>query len=408
MPKDNAMIPLDCIQKAHRIIVPVIERTAFSYAPRLSNLTSANIYLKKENLQRTGAFKIRGAFNKIAQMSEQSRAKGVIAASAGNHAQGVAYSAKHFKIPSVIVMPEATPLLKVLATKELGAEVVLSGNNYDEAYSKAYQIAKERDLSFIHPFADEEVMAGQGTIALEMIEEQELDFVLVPIGGGGLIGGILSAYKALSPHTKIIGVQAKGANAMVKSFYAKKIQNATSVRTIADGIAVRDVNALNFSYICVGLSAIVEVDDEEIASAILYLLENQKLVVEGAGACGVAALLHHKLELKPNERVGVVLSGGNIDVTMLNLIIQKGLIKTHRRLQLQIVLMDKPGALQNLTAILAKANANIVQTDYDRTSINLAYGDVYITLAIETKGEAHKQQICQELKANGYEFSEIL
>lgn len=402
------MISIESIKKAHQIITPFIERTAFSYAPRLSSLTSANIYLKKENLQRTGAFKIRGAFNKIAQMSEQSRAKGVIAASAGNHAQGVAYSARHFGIPSVIVMPEATPLLKVLATKELGAEVVLSGDNYDEAYAKAYEIAKQRDLSFIHPFADEEVMAGQGTIALEMIEEQELDFVLVPIGGGGLIGGILSAYKALSPHTKIIGVQAKGANAMATSFYAKKIQNSTSVRTIADGIAVRDVNALNFSYICEGLSAIVEVDDEEIASAILYLLENQKLVVEGAGASGVAALLHRKLEIKPNERVGIVLSGGNIDVTMLNLIIQKGLIKTHRRLQLQIVLMDKPGALQNLTSILAKANANIVQTDYDRTSINLAYGDVYITLAIETKGEAHKQQICKELKANGYEFSEIL
>lgn len=216
------MIPIESIKKAHQIITPFIERTAFSYAPRLSSLTSANIYLKKENLQRTGAFKIRGAFNKIAQMSEQSRAKGVIAASAGNHAQGVAYSARHFGIPSVIVMPEATPLLKVLATKELGAEVVLSGDNYDEAYAKAYEIAKQRNLSFIHPFADEEVMAGQGTIALEMIEEQELDFVLVPIGGGGLIGGILSAYKALSPHTKIIGVQAKGANAMATSFYAKK------------------------------------------------------------------------------------------------------------------------------------------------------------------------------------------
>ncbi len=401
------MLSLESIQKAKQTIQPVIEHIPLSFAPKLSRLLGANIYLKKENLQRTGAFKIRGAYNKIAQMSNEQRQNGVIAASAGNHAQGVAYSATHFKIPSIIVMPETTPLLKVQATKELGAEVILYGNNYDESYAKAIQIATEKNLSFIHPFADEDVMAGQGTIALEMIAEQELDYVLVPIGGGGLISGILSAYKALKPQTKIIGITAKGAPAMRESFYSKQIHNAKSVRTIADGIAVRDVNPLNFKYICEGVDAIIEVDDEEIATAILYLLENQKIVVEGAGATGVAALLHHKISLKPSDRVGVVFSGGNIDVTMLNLIIQRGLIKSHRKFKIQVILLDKPGSLQSLTNILTKVGANIIEADYDRTSTNLAYGDVYITIALETKGEFHKQQISQELKANGYAFKEL-
>ncbi|GAD18290.1 threonine ammonia-lyase [Helicobacter fennelliae] len=402
------MLPLQKIQEARQTIAPIIEYIPLSFAPRLSSLLQTNIYLKKENLQRTGAFKIRGAFNKIASMDKKLRANGVIAASAGNHAQGVAYSASYFQIPAIIVMPEATPLLKVLSTKSLGAEVVLHGDNYDESYAKAAQIAKERNLSFIHPFADEEVIAGQGTIALEMIEDQDLDYVLVPIGGGGLISGILSAYKALKPHTKIIGITAKGAPAMRESFYSKQIHNAKSVRTIADGIAVRDVNVLNFSYICEGVDAIIEVDDEEIASAILYLLENQKLVVEGAGATGIAALMHNKLPLKPNDKVGVVLSGGNIDVTMLNLIIQKGLIKSHRRMHFQVVLVDKAGSLQSLTNILTKVDANIVQIDFDRTSASLAYGDAYVIIALETKGESHQKQIRQELKANGYDFKEIL
>lgn len=399
---------LDSIKLAANRLEPIIEKIPLSFAPKLSKIANANIYLKKENLQRTGAFKIRGAFNKIASMDENIRKNGVIASSAGNHAQGVAFSANYFKIPSTIVMPYATPLLKVLATKEYGAEVVLAGDNYDEAYSKAQELAKERNLSFIHPFADEEIMAGQGTIGLEMIEDENLDYVLVPIGGGGLIAGIAKAYKALSPKTKIIGVTAKGAPAMNQSFYAKKITNSKSVRTIADGIAVRDVNALTFKYICESVDGIIEVDDEEIASAILYLIENQKLVVEGAGAVGVAAILHNKISFNPTDKVGIVLSGGNIDVTMLNLIIQKGLIKSHRKMQFQVVLIDKAGSLQALTNILTQVGANIVQIDYDRTSTNLAYGDAFVTIAIETKGEIHKKQIKQELQANGYEFKEIL
>lgn len=416
------MLALEDIMRAKLRLEPIIEHIPLSYAPKLSKILDAHIYLKKENLQRTGAFKIRGAFNKIALMQEhtnnqtqkppQDNAKnhaptGVIAASAGNHAQGVAYAAQYFALPAIITMPESTPLLKVQATKELGAEVVLSGDNYDESYAKACEIAKKRGLEFIHPFADEAVMAGQGTIGLEMIAEQELDFVLVPIGGGGLISGIASAYRALSPRTKIIGITAKGAPAMRESFASGKIKNAASVRTIADGIAVRDVNPLPFSYIQEGVDEILQVDDEEIASAILYLLENQKLIVEGAGAVGVAALLHKKLTLPKSARVGVVLSGGNIDVTMLNLIIQKGLVKTMRKFQFQVLLVDKPGALQTLSDLFVKAGANIVQIDYDRTSTNLAYGDAYVIISLETKGAEHKQSICQSLLDHGYDFKEI-
>ena len=240
----------------------------------------------------------------------------MIASSAGNHAQGVAYSAKHYGIRAVIVMPESTPLLKVMGVKELGAEAILHGNNYDEAYAYALEYAQKNNLHFIHPFADDEVIAGQGTIALEMIEDQNnLTTIVVPIGGGGLISGIAAAYKQMLPSVRIVGVVAQGAPGMYHSFYKKAIQTTKSVRTIADGIAVRDVNERNFDYILESVDEIVMVDDEEIANAILYLLEKQKLVVEGAGAAAVAALLQHKFKIAHKELVGLVLSGGNIDVT---------------------------------------------------------------------------------------------
>lgn len=402
------MIDLKKIQEARERVSNVIEVIPLSFAPKLSQEVGAQIYLKKENLQRTGSFKVRGAFNKIASMSEEERKNGVIASSAGNHAQGVAYSASYFGIRSVIVMPEAAPLLKVSSTKKLGAEVVLHGNNYDEAYAHALKLAQEQKLHFIHPFADDEVMAGQGSIGLEMIEEEkDINIILVPIGGGGIMGGIASAYKALRPDVKIIGVTAKGAPAMRDSFKNKEIKVVDSVRTIADGIAVRDVNEKNYDYICEGVSDIVEVDDEEIASAILYLLENQKLVVEGAGATGVAALLHKKISLKPTDKVGVVLSGGNIDVTMLNLIIEKGLVKSDRKMKFKVILIDKPGSLQKLTDILTQINANIVQIDYDRISTALNYGDASVTIALETKGREHKEEIRLKLLKYGYKFNEI-
>lgn len=407
------LINIEKIKEAREKLNGIIAYNRLAFAPRLSKIANAKVFLKKENLQLTGAFKIRGAFNKLSSLKQEDEKngtnilnRGVICSSAGNHAQGVAFSSRHFGVRAVIVMPESTPLLKVSGTREMGAEVVLAGNNYDEAYAKALKIAKEQNLNFIHPFADADVIAGQGTIALEMIEEEELDIVVVPIGGGGLISGIASAYKSLSPKTKIIGVQSKGANAMMKSFKQKNIQNSKSVRTIADGIAVRDVNEEVFECILNGVDDIVEVDDEEIASAILFLLESQKLLVEGAGAAGVAAIMHNKINLTESTKVGTVLSGGNIDVTTLNMIIEKGLFKSHRKMKIEVVLIDKPGSMQSLSDILANAGANIVQISYDRTP-TLEYGDVLITMALEIKGLEHKKIVLDNLKKANYEFKEI-
>jgi len=304
------MIKVEEILKAKERLKKVAIKTPFAYAPILSKRVEAHVYLKKENLQVTGAFKLRGAFNKIATLSEGERKKGVVAASAGNHAQGVAFSANYFKIKAVIVMPENTPLTKVNGVKSYGAEVLLKGANYDEAYQFAKKFAKDYHKSFIHPFADYDVMAGQGTIAAEILEEMsDIEAVVVPIGGGGLIGGIGSYIKRINPKIKVFGVTAKGAPAMRKSFKAKKPIDTIEVRTIADGIAVRDTSDITLDIILKCVDDIVEVDDEEIADAILFLLENQKLVVEGAGAVGVAALLHKKLSNLASKKVAVLLSG---------------------------------------------------------------------------------------------------
>ncbi len=403
------MIDLKEIEEAQKRIQGVVVKTPFTHAPLLSERVDAEIYLKKENLQLTGAFKLRGAYNKIASLSESEKQKGVIAASAGNHAQGVAYSAKIFNIPSIIVMPEATPLLKVQNTKSLGATVILHGENYDEAYAYAIKKAEIDGLTFIHPFADEKVMAGQGTIALEMLEAcRELDYIVVSIGGGGLISGIASAVKSINPKIKVIGVVAAGAPAMYHSFKAHEAIDSVSVRTIADGIAVRDVTPKNLAYILELVDDVIEVDDEEIASAILFLLERQKLVVEGGGAAGVAAIMHKKFAFEKGSKIATVLSGGNIDVQMLSLIIEKGLIKAKRKMKFIITLTDKPGSLMRLTDLLNEINANIIQIDYDRTSTSLSYGDANVTLALETRGEEHQQMIRERLDKEGYNYKEEL
>lgn len=402
------MIPLAKIMDASRRLKGIAEHTKLAFAPKLSQLSGAKIYVKQENLQNTGSFKLRGAFNKIASLTAEEREKGVVASSAGNHAQGVAYSAKHYGIKAVIVMPESTPLLKVMGVRELGAEAILYGNNYDEAYAYALEYAQKNNLHFIHPFADDEVIAGQGTIALEMIEDQNnLTTIVVPIGGGGLISGVAAAYKQMLPSVRVIGVVAQGAPGMYHSFYKKSIQTTKSVRTIADGIAVRDVNEKNFNYILECVDEIVVVDDEEIANAILYLLEKQKLVVEGAGASVVAALLHQKFKINPKELIGLVLSGGNIDVTMLGVIIEKGLVRSHRKMRFSVVLVDKPGSLQSLSNLLSKLGANIVKIDFDRTSTSLGYGDANVIVMLETKGKDHQEEIREELHKNGYEFIEM-
>lgn len=401
------MIPLSHIIQAKRRIGGVVNKTPFSKAPLLSQMVGAEIYLKKENLQLTGAYKLRGAYNKIASVSDEERAKGVIAASAGNHAQGVAYSAKTFGIKAIIVMPEATPLLKVTGTKDLGAEVILHGDNYDEAYAYACQYSQEHGITFIHPFEDEAVIAGQGTVALEMLDGvNDLDIVVVPIGGGGLISGVSSAIKQLDPKIKVIGVTAKGAPAMFESFKAKSVIHSKSVRSIADGIAVRDTSESNLAHILECVDDIVQVDDEEIATAILFLLERQKLVVEGGGAAGVAAIMHHKFPFEKGMKIGTILSGGNIDVQTLAVIIEKGLIKSARKMIICVTLVDKPGALMRLTDILRASNANIIKIDYDRTSTTLSYGDANITITLETKGETHQEEVRKNLTKGGYNFTE--
>jgi threonine dehydratase len=302
-------------------------------------------------------------------------------------------------------MPEATPMTKVSGVKSYGGEVVLAGNNYDEAYEYAIKLAKESGKTFIHPFADYEVMAGQGSIALEMLEDKpDLEVIIVPIGGGGLISGIAVAAKSINPNIKIIGVTASGAPAMYNSYKSGTIQDSVGVKTIADGIAVRDTNKTTFEIIQKYVDDIVEVDDEEIANAILYLMEKQKIVVEGAGAVGVAALMHHKIKFTSPKKVGVVVSGGNIDVTMLNLIIEKGLLKSYRKMKLIVTLIDKPGSLMKLTEILSQVRANIVSIGYDRTDVNLAFGDANVSIAVETKGLEHQEEIKKALFKNGFRF----
>ena len=402
------MINLIKIKDAQKRLNGVIHKTPLAYAPILSKHLGANIYLKKENLQLTGSFKLRGAFSKISLLNEQEKKAGVVAASAGNHAQGVAFSAKHFNIDATIVMPEATPLTKILGVKSYGAKVILAGKNYDEAYEYAINYAKEHNKTFVHPFADDDVIAGQGTIALEVLQELDnIDMFIVPIGGGGLISGIASAVKQINPDIKIIGVVASGANAIKRSYIAKTPIDSLEVKTIADGIAVRDVTPKMLDLVLELVDDIVEVEDKEIASAILFLLENQKLVVEGAGAVGLAAIMHNKIDIK-DKNIVLPLSGGNIDVTMLSLIIEKGLVKSHRKLNLLVTLVDKPGSLMGLTQIFTQTNANIVQIDYDRNSVKLDFGEANVIIALETKGYEHQELIKAKLQKNGYKFKEIL
>ncbi len=402
------MIELERIQQAQDRIKDVAVNTPFSYAPVLSDVSGSTVFLKKENLQITGAFKLRGAFNKVASLSDDARKRGVIAASAGNHAQGMAYSARHFGCRAVIVMPDSTPLTKINGVKSYGAEVILAGTNYDEAYAYAINYAKEHDMEFVHPFADDDVIAGQGTIGMEILEAQpDLDAVIVPVGGGGLISGVAAAIKSLRPDIEVIGVSAEGAPAFKNSFDSGNAQDTTSVRTIADGIAVRDTSPVTLAYALEAVDHVVCVNDDEIANAILFLLERQKIVVEGAGAVGVAAIMHEKVPGIKGKKVAVVVSGGNMDVTLLSVIIEKGLIKSHRKMKLTVTLVDKPGSLMHLTEILTELNANIVHIAYDRTSTTLSYGDANVTIHLETKGAEHQEQIRSLLHQHGYLSSEI-
>ena len=401
------MITLNDIKEAQKNLKDIAQNTPLSKAPILSKELNAQIYLKKENLQLTGSFKLRGAFNRVANLNDKQKQNGVVAASAGNHAQGLAFAAQHFGCEATIFMPEATPLTKVSGVKSYGAEVVLVGQNFDEAYECATRFATQNNKEFIHPFADDDVIAGQGTISLEILEElKDLDYIIVPIGGGGLISGIAIAAKTINPNIKVVGVVASGAKGMKESFESQMPIDSVTVKTIADGIAVRDVTPKLLDIILEYVDEIVEVNDNETANAILFLLEKHKLVVEGAGAVATAAIMHNKIDIE-GSKVCCIVSGGNIDVTMLSLIIEKGLVKSYRKMNLIVTLMDKPGTLMHLTNVFTECSANIVQIDYDRNSVKLEFGEAHVTIALETKGEEHQKLIRENLKQHGYRFKQI-
>jgi threonine dehydratase len=388
-------------------------RGAIYYSPcphslMLSALTGQQVYLKLENLQMTGSFKERGALNRIAMLTPEQAARGVIAASAGNHAQGVAYHATKRGIRAVIVMPLTTPLVKVTATRDFGAEVVLHGANYDEAFTEAIRLCAEQDLTFIHPFDDPAVMAGQGTIGLELLEQVPLlEAVVVPIGGGGLIGGIACAIKESRPDIRIVGVQTSRLPSMAAAVEAHHPVTIDPATTIADGIAVRRAGDLTLPMVERYVDEIVTVDEDEIASAILMLLEREKTLAEGAGATALAALLQHRTSLK-GAHTAVLVCGGNIDVTLLSRIIERGLVQDGRLIRLRIHLLDKPGALADLTRLIASHRANIVDTLHNRAYYGVNLGDTVIDITMETRGREQVAELLEALTAEGYNHTRVL
>ncbi|HEU5342149.1 threonine ammonia-lyase [Edaphobacter sp.] len=381
--------------------------TPCAHSQMLSGLTGQQIYLKLENLQMTGAFKERGALNRIATLTPEQAARGVVAASAGNHAQGVAYHATRRGIRSLIVMPLATPLVKVTATRGFGAEVVLHGANYDEACEEATRLCAAEGMTFIHPFDDPVVMAGQGTIGLELLEQvPDLEAVAVPIGGGGLIGGIACALKESRPGVRVVGVQTSRLPSMAAAVAEHRPVTVEPATTIADGIAVRRAGDITFPVIEKYVDEIVTVDEDEIASAILVLLEREKTLAEGAGATALAALLQHRTSLK-GARTAVVIGGGNIDVTLLSRIIERGLVQDGRMIRLRIHLLDKPGALAELTRLIANHRANIVDTLHNRAYYGVNLGDTVIDITMETRGREQVEELLAALTAEGYKHSRV-
>jgi threonine dehydratase len=378
------------------------------HSQMLSALTGQQVYLKLENLQMTGSFKERGALNRIATLTAEQAARGVVAASAGNHAQGVAYHATKRGIRALIVMPLATPLVKVTATRGFGAEVLLYGANYDEACEEATRLCAAEGMTFIHPFDDAVVMAGQGTIGLELLEQvPQLEAVVVPIGGGGLIGGIACAIKESRPEIRVIGVQTSRLPSMVAALELHRPVTVEPATTIADGIAVRRAGDVTLPMVERYVDEIVTVDEDEIASAILVLLEREKTLAEGAGATALAALLQRKTSLN-GAHTAVMVCGGNIDVTLLSRIIERGLVQDGRMIRLRIHLLDKPGALAELTLLIAKYRANIVDTLYNRAYYGVNLGDTTIDITMETRGREQVEELLAALTAEGYKHDRVL
>ena len=398
------------IQAAQRRLRDSIYYSPCPHSQMLSALTGRELFLKLENLQMTGSFKERGALNRIALLTPEQAARGVIAASAGNHAQGVAHHATKHGIRSLIVMPQQTPLVKVTATRNFGAEVVLHGANYDEAFAEAMRLRESTGMNFIHAFDDAAVMAGQGTIGLELMEQvPHLDAVVVPIGGGGLIGGIACAIKESQPGIKVIGVQTARLPSMMAAIKQGGPVTLDPATTIADGIAVRRAGEITFPVVDRYVDEIVTVDEDEIASAILVLLEREKTLAEGAGAAALAALLQRRPKLIPEgARTAVLVCGGNIDVTLLSRIIERGLVQDGRLIRLRIHLLDKPGALADLTKLIAAHRANIVDTLHNRAYYGVNLGDTVIDITMETRGRDQVTELLTALSAEGYKHSRVL
>ena len=405
--KEAGVLTIQAIREARARIRDSIYLSPFVRSETFSQLTGNSIFFKLDNLQMTGAFKERGALNKILLLSEQERRRGVIAASAGNHAQAVAYHAARRGIAAEICMPLTTPLTKVSATRGYGAEVVLFGSNYDEACQEAMRRCHESNLTFIHPFDDEAVIAGQGTIGLEMLEAVgDLDAAVVPIGGGGLISGVACALKEANPKIKVIGVQTSKLASMKAAVEKHKLVTLPAHKTIADGIAVRRAGEITFPLVQKYVDDIVTVDDEEIANAILVLLEKEKTLTEGAGAVAAAAVLNQKVPMA-GKNLGVLISGGNIDVTLLSRIIERGLVKDGRLLRIRIHLPDHPGALQRLSTVIAEHKANIIETRHDRAYYGVVLGDTVIDITMETRGREHIAEIENALDAAGYPHERV-
>lgn len=396
------MLTLDKIFQAQVMLKGVVRETPLARATGIP--TSCDLYLKPENLQNTGSFKLRGSGYKIAMLSDEEKARGVIACSAGNHAQGVALAASKYGIKSLICLPDSAPISKVEATKGYGAEVCLVEGCYDDAYAKALELRDEYGYTFVHPFDDENVIAGQGTIGLEIANElPDADAVIVPIGGGGLISGVAYALKSIRPQIKIYGVQAAGAPSMYNAIKHGQIEGLDAVSTIADGIAVKKPGENTFDLVSKYVDDIALVSEDEIASAILALIEKQKMIAEGAGAVSVAAAMFDKFPLAGKKVVSLV-SGGNIDVTSLSRVIERGLIKSGRQSKLLIELVDKPGQLKDVSRIIADCGGNVVSVLHEHAGTTESINGCYLTIGMETRDQAHVDQIVNALRAEGFKI----
>jgi threonine dehydratase len=393
---------IERIEQAHKTIQQVLNYTPLSATQTSSQMSGAQLYMKCENLQKTGSFKVRGAYNKIAMLVKEQPVKQVVASSAGNHAQGVAFAASALGIASTIVMPLTAPIAKITATKGYGAQVVLSGSCYDDAYAKACEIQQESGAVFVHAFDDEDVIAGQGSIAIEILHElPTVDTVLVPSGGGGLLAGVASYLKLVNPRIKVIGVQAEGADAIVKSFKEKKNVSTPRVSTIADGIAVKSPGKLTLDYINRYVDDMVTVSDDDIAESILLLLERSKMVVEPAGAVTLAAAIGRKLDIA-GKRTVCVLSGGNIDVSMIHKIVQKGMITHGRQRQFSTIISDHPGSLKQFLSVVADCGASIITVQHDRFNAKLSLEEANLHVACEVSGIEHGKELIGTLEQQGY------